>query len=91
MKDLKIGDLVTIKKKLYDMTGDLYGYRVGTRGFIESISTNRLGKTLYHVVALCDGETMNGTDFYTVDPNRGGNYLREELKKGNLTWTEDEE
>lgn len=91
MKDLKIGDLVTIKKKLYDMKGDLYGYRVGTRGFIESISTNRLGKTLYHVVALCDGETMNGTDFYTVDPNRGGNYLREELKKGNLTWTEDEE
>lgn len=91
MKDLKVGDLVEIKKKLYDMRGDLYGYRVGTRGFVESISTNRLGKTLYHVVALCDAETMDGTEFYAVDPNRGGNYLREELKKGNLAWTEDDE
>ena len=91
MKDLKVGDLVETKKNLYDMNGDLYGYKVGARGFVESISTNHLGETLYHVIALCDGETMNGTEFYAVDPNRGGNYLREELKKGNLTWTEDDE
>lgn len=91
MKDLKVGDLVETKKNLYDMNGDLYGYKVGTRGFVKNISTNHLGETLYHVIALCDGETMNGTEFYAVDPNRGGNYLREELKKGNLTWTEDDE